>query len=113
MAKKGFKDVNMLFLGGGLLLVVLFFLGAYKVKEGFIESSGTTVKYNQAYLTSDGTTGEAWAKSLIEPGLKTTCSQTATSAGGTNSTLGTITYTVTGTTAKKTKFQGSATCSWS
>lgn len=42
MAKKGFKGLNMLVLGLGLLLVVLFFLGAYKVKEGFADEKTKT-----------------------------------------------------------------------
>ena len=52
MAKKGFKGLNMLVLGGGLLLVVLFFLGAYKVKEGF-EEQPEIYTYTVAYSKVD------------------------------------------------------------
>ena len=47
------KGLNMLFLGGGLLLIVLFFLGAYKVKEGF----GTrTLSVEISAISKDETT---------------------------------------------------------
>jgi hypothetical protein len=82
------------------------------VKEGFSVSSGSTITYNQFYTNTD-TSGEATAKSKIDSGLNDSCSKTAVKNDSTTYTLGTITYGVLpSNTNKKTKLQGSATCSW-
>ena len=110
MAKKGFKGVNMLVLGGGLLLVVLFFLGAFAVKEGFQENSGFTVESTASYKNTD-TSGETNAKIKINAGLDTRC-KSMTDLISSSYNLGTITYSVESSNDKKTKLKGSTSCNW-
>ena len=79
MAKKGFKGLNMLVLGGGgLLLVVLFFLGAYKVKEGFTSSNYSWVVSDDGKTHTDMLTIVATASTekLALDDLRRQCSMT-------------------------------------
>ena len=77
MAKKGFKGLNMLVLGGGgLLLVVLFFLGAFAVKEGFdVTDIGIKdVKNGNIYTTTFTMISTAETKEKALADLKGFCS---------------------------------------
>ncbi len=66
MAKK-VSGLNMLILVGGLLLLFLFFWGAYKVKDGFDSC-------NQTYSMSLGSKGSSTKNDSLQH-IETLCSQ--------------------------------------
>ena len=125
MGKKGFKDVNMLVLGGGLVLVVLFFLGAFAVKEAFelTYTPGMTISTVKGYLSGvneNNITSLGIAKSNINTILVDKC-RTYAGAGYGNgvsgsANLGNITYSESGVVAgsknAKINVTGTATCNW-